>query len=46
VGIDIFRSAAISGRRPIITNSVIPIVRPPRARGSKLSFIVVNSKGD
>jgi len=31
---------AISGSKPIITNSVIPIPKPPNVNGNKLFFIL------
>lgn len=37
-GMLIWKSLAMSGRRPIMTNSVVPMPRPPNARGTKYFF--------
>ena len=35
------RPVAMSGRMPIMTNSVMPIPKPPSARGARLFLIIV-----
>ena len=41
-GILIFKSFATSGSNPIIANSVVPIARPPKARGNNCFVIILS----